>query len=69
MSSRRHTLLENPLPPLRVCVELGFLLRSSDGVYGAWVMDLTLTQDTCALAFLVKRVLASRAMYDSRQIF
>lgn len=70
MSSRSDALLEHPLPPLRVWMELGFLLsyHGSRGVHGVWVGDLlptpAFTQGAAAPAFLIERVLAGRAMYD-----
>jgi hypothetical protein len=72
MSSRCHALLEDPLPPLRVCVELCFLRLGSDGIHGS-VVDLLptlrFTQDTCTFEFLVERILASSTMYDPEQVF
>jgi hypothetical protein len=72
MSSRSDALLEHPLSPLRVRIEPGFLFRSV-AVQGIRVDDLlgtpTFAEVTRAPAFLVERVLASRAMYDPRQVF
>jgi len=63
ISSRSDALLEHPLPPLRVRMELGSLLRghTSGGAHGVRLL--------CAPAFLVERVLASRAVYNPGQIF
>ena len=75
MSSRSDRLLDHPLPPLGVWVGFRLLLRnySSGGVHGVWVGNLLpariFTQTTCAPAFLLEWVLASRAMYDPGQIF
>ena len=58
ISSRSDALLEHPLPPLRVRMELGSLLRdcASIGVH--------VVRPLCAPAFLVERVLASGAVYN-----
>jgi len=75
MSPGSETLLEHPLPPLRVRIGLGslFLGHRSGGVHGVrvgyFVPAYTFTQDACAPAFLVERVLAGRAMYDPGQVF
>lgn len=75
ISSRNDAFLKHPLPPFRVRVELGCLhsYHGSGGVHGIRVDDLlrasTFTQVTPALAFLIERVLASRAVYDPGQVF
>ena len=75
MSSRGDTLPEHPLPPLRVQMELIFLLsdHGSGGVHGVWVGDLlpapAFTQSAFTPAFLTERVLAGSAMYDPGQVF
>ena len=56
-------------------MELGFLLGDHGGatVHSVRVGDLlhasTFTQVTAAPAFLIERVLASRAVYDPGQVF
>jgi len=73
MSSRCDALLEDPLSPLRVYVDLSFLILGSDGVHGSSVVDplptLPFTQDTWTPEFLVERVLASSTMYNPEQVF